>query len=94
MVQSSWGSQGHLGILVFAGEHNIHIFSLMCSLTILGEFRCALSKDYPFLYNSELWGGGGGGEGGSIFSCAILGVSWEIAVLALLMCNAISWCVL
>ena len=52
------GAIGGRGVLVFAGVHDIHIFSLMCSSTCLGEFRCALSKDHPFLYNSELWGEG------------------------------------
>ena len=80
-LRGTWGSW-------FSLVSTIHIFSLISSLTCVGEFRCALSKDHPFLYNSEL------GGGGSIFPCAILGVRWEIVVLALLMCSAISWCVL
>ena len=49
------GALGGRGVLVFTGGHDILIFSLMCSLTCLGDFRCALSKGLPFFYKSELW---------------------------------------
>ena len=35
------GLSGALGDPGLAGEHNMRIFSLMCSLTSLGDFRCA-----------------------------------------------------
>ena len=46
------------GVLVFAGGHDILIFLLICSLTCLGDFRYALSKDHPFFITQSFGGRG------------------------------------
>ena len=73
-VQSSWGFQGQLrvaGPAVGPGVHDILIFSLLCSLACLVEFRCAFRKHHPLNIAQSLGGGGGGGGRVHFLLCTI-----------------------
>ena len=83
------GLSGALGDPGLAGEHNMRIFYTDVFFDKPWRVSMCIKQGPSLPLKLRALGGRG-----SIFSCAILGVRWEIVVLALLMCNAISWCIL